>query len=280
MHLKAFSLGEQKQIIQQISDLESGHARQWYWLEIAQALPATEKNHRTKAMGICLKLFGIKLFSPILLRLNIRGILLYQGSARYITDLFQQKSNDALLFTGCMLALLLGFQRLPASLQFATWCLSLGGASWQMIRVYRQAKPRSVDEQIDPLPGAESSLGLPSILLAAGIPSGPSLALVKGIKHEPEAFLDSLLQALPSLEPDHKPSLPHRCILAITPWLLLGMSNSYLLGIGDSYWGTGATFVWLTLLAIGLHRKRRAAWILLIAAWAGCFALASLAHYV
>ncbi|WP_348945464.1 hypothetical protein ABHF33_02375 [Chitinibacter sp. FCG-7] len=277
---KAFSLGEQKQIIQQISDLESGHARQWYWLEIAQALPAAEKTRRTKAMGICLKLFGIKLLSPILLKLDIRGLLLYQASARYITDFFRQKSNDALLFTGCMLALLLGFQRLPASLQFATWCLSLGGAGWQIIRVYRQAKPRSADEQIDPLPGAESSLGLPSILLAAGVASGPSLALVKGIKHDPETFIGPLLQALPSLAPEHEASLPHQCMLASTSWLLLGVSNSYLLGLGNNYWGTAATFLWLALLAIGLHRKQRAAWILLITAWAGCFALASLAHYL
>ena len=51
MKIQPLSPSEQGTLMRQLSDLESGSARQWYWLEIAQKYPASEHTKKTKTLG-------------------------------------------------------------------------------------------------------------------------------------------------------------------------------------------------------------------------------------
>ncbi|MGL4995130.1 MAG: hypothetical protein ACRC6G_03035, partial [Deefgea sp.] len=150
---------EQGTLVRLLSDLESGSARQWYWLEIAQKYPASIVSKKTKISSIALYALGINACMAILAKLGIKGLNLYQTASQHFWGLAQHKANDALLFSGCVLSLLLGFNRLPASQQLALWCLALGGAAWQIWRTVEQFTPPALPESDEEsLPGAESSL--------------------------------------------------------------------------------------------------------------------------
>ncbi|WP_410498889.1 hypothetical protein [Chitinibacter sp. S2-10] len=281
MKIQALSKAEQSYLIRLISDLESGHARQWYWLEIAQSLPAAQKTRKATTMGIAIKVLGINACSPILHKMQLKGIGLYQRSGIKFTAFFKQKVSDALLFSGCLLALLQGFHRLPASLQFATWCLALGGAFWHLWQEFRSSQSTNNASilESDELPGAEASLGLPSIMLAAGVKAETSLQLVKGLKYDPDAVIAPLIQALPSIEPDADPSSKQKYLLAGFPWLVLGGINSWLIGVAPEYWGSVFALAMMAGLAYFTHRQRHT-WLIMTGSWLSCFALASLVHYI
>ena len=266
--------------MRQLSDLESGSSRQWYWLEIAQRYPASQPNKKTKVLGITLQVFGINGCVAILSILGLKGLKLYCITSQRFWCLAQHKANDALLFSGCVLALLLGFNRLPASQQLAAWCLALGGAAWQIGRVFRQFVPAiepETDEEISP--GAEASLGLQGILLAAGATPAVSSTLVKGIVQDPAGFLAPLLANLPSLAPDPQPSRRQQLVLSALPWLIVGLSSSWLIGHLPLFWGTGIALLLMLAMAWGIHRTAKP--VLLIAgSWLICGLLAQLAHYI
>lgn len=279
---KPLSDAEQCWLILLLSDLESGHARQWYWLEIAQTLSPATRTPRVHALGIVIRSIGINTCSNILIRLKIKGAHLYQRAANCQAEFFQQKLNDALLFSGSLMALLAGVQRLAASQQFAAWCLGLGGAAWQIWQVIRKNSARNTAETLEvenALPGSEASLGLPSILLAAGIKPEVSLTLVKGLKNDCDAFLQPLLHNLPALAPSTEFSPLQKACVAAAPWLLLAYINSWIIGRLPHYWGVVGAFAWMTGMAI-VSAKTPKAWHLLLASWLGCFGLASLSHSI
>lgn len=275
------SEAEQGDLIRQISDLESGHPRQWYWLEIAQTLPPAQRSRRTKLIGIALRAFGIKPFSPILFKSNLKGRQLYQQTATQLLAFGRHKLNDALLFSGSLLAIMAGFGLLPASLQFAAWCLALGGALWQIVRQLK-SKP-SQSQQTNPetrpeLPGAESSLGLPAILLASGLSSALALSLVKGIKHDPAAFIEPLLLNYPALRPEAEADLWVKLCITSGNWLGLGLINSWLIGLFPSHWGTLCAGLLMLGIAARINPIKQS--MVILGTWLGVFLLASLAHYL
>ncbi|WP_027469436.1 hypothetical protein [Deefgea rivuli] len=280
MKITPLSLTEQGTIMRLLSDLESGSSRQWYWLEIAQKYPASEHTKKTKILGIAMQLFGINACMAILARLNLKGLNIYHTASQQFWSLAQHKANDALLFSGCVLALLLGFNRLPASQQLAAWCLALGGAAWQVWRTARQFTPPAQPEtDEETTPGAEASLGLQGMLLAAGATPAVSIALVKGIAQDPAGFLAPLLANLPSLAPDPQPSRTQRYVLSATPWLIVGLISSWLIGHLPAYWGGAIALMLMLAAGWGIHRTPKPVGLLAIS-WLACGLLARLTHYI
>lgn len=271
---------EQGTLVRLLSDLESGSARQWYWLEIAQKYPASIVSKKTKIISISLYALGINACMAILAKLGIKGLNLYQTASQYFWALAQHKVNDALLFSGCVLSLLLGFNRLPASQQLALWCLALGGAAWQIWRTVQQFTPAALPESDEEsLPGAESSLGLQGMLLAAGVSPAVSTALVKGIAQDPAGFLAPLLVNLPSLAPDPQPSRTQKVYLSATPWLVIGVISSWLIGLLPALWGGGVVLILMLATGWGIHRALKPVG-LLATSWLACGLLARLTHYI
>ena len=271
---------EQGTLMRQLSDLESGSSRQWYWLEIAQKYPASPHTKKTKFLCIAMQLLGINACMAILARLNLKGLNIYHHASQQFWLLAQHKANDALLFSGCVLALLLGFNRLPASQQLAAWCLAIGGAAWQIGRVYRQFTPATEPEtDEEATPGAEASLGLQGMLLAAGATPAVSIALVKGIAQDPAGFLAPLLANLPSLAPDPEPSRMQRYVLSAMPWLMVGLSSSWLIGHLPAFWGGGAALAMMLAAGWAIHRAAKPLGLLAIS-WLACGLLARLTHYI
>lgn len=271
---------EQATLIRQLSDLESGSSRQWYWLEIAQKYPKPQRTIKTKFACIALQALGINACKAILARLDIKGLALYQPASQQLWALAQHKANDALLFSGCVLAVLMGFNRLPASQQLAAWVVSLGAAAWQLWRTLRQFTPPALPESAEEsLPGAEASLGLQGMLLAAGVSPAVSAALVKGIAQDPASFLAPLLVNLPSLTPDPQPSRAQKMILSATPWLLIGLMSSWIIGQLPALWGGGLVLILLLAAGWGIHRALKPVGLLAIS-WLACGLLARLTHYI
>ncbi len=274
---------EQGTLIRLLSDLESGSSRQWYWLEIAQKYPTSIKNNKTKILGIALNKFGTNACEAILKKYGIKGLNLYQTASQHFWALAQHKSNDALLFSGCILALLMGFNRLPASQQLAAWCLGLGGATWQLWKLSRTARqftPLTLpDTDEETTPGAESSLGLQGMLLAAGATPAVSIALVKGLAQDPAGFLAPLLVNLPSLAPDPQPTRAQQIILSASPWLAIGGLSSWLIGLFPAFWGGGVVLILMLAAGWGLHRTIKPVGLMAIS-WLACGLLARLTHYI
>ncbi|WP_373975872.1 hypothetical protein NT239_03655 [Chitinibacter sp. SCUT-21] len=265
-----------------MSDQESGDPRQWYWLEIAQTMPAAQKTPRTRLLGIAIKLFGNKAFSPILLLLKIKGAELYQQVARQQVDFAQKTLCDALLFSGSVLALLAGFQLLTASLQFALWCFGLTASAWQIWRNHRLATPETqLDIEASEMEklGSESSLGLTGCLLAAGIPATVSLKLLAGIKDQPATVLNELLVHYPRLAPNTNLSKALKNGLTLSINLTITAIGSWLIGISPQYWGLGLVMVLFAILAAGILRQKHVT-MMLLTTWLACFALASISHYI
>jgi len=266
--------------MRQLSDLESGSSRQWYWLEIAQKYPASIVNKKTKFISIALRGLGINACTAILHRLGIKGLNLYHTASQQFWSLAQHKSNDALLFSGCVLSLLLGFNRLPASQQLAAWVVGLGGAAWQLWRTIRQFTPPALPESDEEsLPGAEASLGLQGMLLAAGATPAVSITLVKGIAQDPDGFLAPLLANLPSLAPDPQPRRAQQIALSTAPWLLIGVLSSWLIGLLPAFWGGGLVLILMLAAGWGIHRSVKPI-ALLAVSWLACGLLARLTHYI
>ena len=271
---------EQGTLIRLLSDLESGSARQWYWLEIAQKYPTSITSKNTKIISIALKALGINACMAILAKSGIKGLHLYHAASQQFWSLAQHKANDALLFSGCVLALLMGFNRLPASQQLAAWVVGIGGAAWQLWRTIREFTPPALPESDEePLPGAESSLGLQGMLLAAGASPAVSTALVKGIAQDPSAFLAPLLVNLPSLAPDPAPSRAQQIALSTTPWLLIGILSSWLIGLLPAFWGGGLVLILMLAAGWGIHRSVKPVGLLAIS-WLASGLLARLTHYI
>lgn len=284
MRIAPLTEAEQRHLIGIISDLESGDARQWYWLEIAQTMPSAKPTARIRWLGIATKAFGIATLSPILTTIKVKGSDLYLDTALHLTAYLKHKLNDALLILGSIIGILAGFQLLSASLQFAIWCTTLLGAAWHIIHEIRRTKRQNAIEEIEPndqepLPSAESSLGLASILLAAGVSPQLSLTLVKGLKQDPVTFTPPLLLHCPRLKPDPQPSLRQRLWLSGLVWLIPGIVSSKLLGVMTAPWSVLLALSVLACIAFLIH-PQRAARMILLATWAGVFALASIAHYL
>ncbi|SMC29785.1 hypothetical protein SAMN02745857_04126 [Andreprevotia lacus DSM 23236] len=185
----------------QLSDLEAGTPRQWYWLEIA-AVQAQSPARRHAGLWL-LRHAGIALLWPWLHRAGLPGLALYERSIAPLWQRHAQLLADGAMLCTALPALLAGFARLPATQAFLAWLLMLGGLVWHVVRTKAPQRPAADrdDTETDEQPGPEDSVGLTGQLLAAGTSPGEALALIAALRARPDSAWASLLPRLPALAP-------------------------------------------------------------------------------
>ncbi|WP_028452794.1 hypothetical protein [Chitinilyticum aquatile] len=265
---------ERAALMRELSDLESGSARQWFWLEAASSLPAPQLSVRTRRIRLLLRWLGPGRLLPLLQRAGIPAMALYQAAHQSRIERWQSVLNDALLGIGCVLAVCAGFGWLPASSQFAIWLACCGAlllAGWRTWRTPSRPESDFADEEA--LPGAEASIGLTGMLLARGCPAATAPVLVQMLRSKPDAALPLLVAALPELteQPMHGKWLRWRTML-IT-WAGISLFLSKINGYTPIPWNHLASFSLLLGLAL-IARTRRPQIMLMLGAWAGAAALA------
>ncbi|WP_035057806.1 hypothetical protein [Andreprevotia chitinilytica] len=202
-----------------LSDLEAGTPRQWYWLEIADALPAvTTTSGKVRFTEKLLGHVGFTLSWPWLQRQALPGIGLYERVLRPVWRRAAEITGDGALCAAALPALLAGFGRLPALQAFLVWLLALFGCIWQGWRFSRTApSPRIVTDE-EEAPGPEASVGLAGQLLAADVPPTEALRLVVALRADAAAAWPALLPQWPELAPPAPTAAP-RFVLGASGWL-------------------------------------------------------------
>ncbi|WP_255991552.1 hypothetical protein [Chitinolyticbacter albus] len=220
----------------QLSDLEAGSVRQWFWLELAHQRPASN-TRRVRALAWLLQRGGPALAWPWLRCSGTPGTTLYAGQAVPLWRGLAQSRQDGLLLLLCLSALLAGFERLPASQAFAAWCIAGFGALWQASRA-RTPVPSADDDADDgeALPGPESSLGLAGILISRGVAPRDAMTLVALLQQQGDAALTALLHALPELAPPAPRPAAIR-VLRAGNWLGATLPPSLLIAQLPAPWG-------------------------------------------
>ncbi len=273
--LAPLSSPEQASLLRALSDLESGSPRQWLLLEIAAALGPARASRRTQLAALAARWLGIAVLLPLLQRWQLPGIALYQANARLLGRCARQALDDASLLLVSFTALLAGFDRLPASRQFAAWLLLLLGGAVKYWRVRKQhpvtAAPEITGEEM--LPGAEAARGLHGLLLARGAEPAHAQALLANLRSAPQSQLSPITAVLPELQPS--PSARREFLrAALAGWCAAIVPALWLNGW---QWGWIATVLWAMGLAWLAHRNRT--FPVLILALAVCaYLLARIAH--
>lgn len=191
-----------RELALQLSDLEAGSPRQWYWLEIA-AVQAQAPARRRAHPGLwLLRHAGIALLWPWLRRAGLPGLALYERGIAPLWQRHAQLVADGAMLCTALPALLAGFARLPATQAFLAWLLMLGGLVWHVARTKAPSRPTTDgDGEADEQPGPEDSVGLTGQLLAAGTSPSDALALIAALRARPDSAWASLLPRLPALAP-------------------------------------------------------------------------------
>ncbi len=273
--LTQLSPTESAALLRSLSDLESGSPRQWLLLEIAATLGPGKASRRTQLITFLARGLGIAILLPLLESLRLPGVRIYREPAAALGQCARQAIDDAALLLASFSALLAGFDRLPASRQFAAWLLLLiGGAIkyWRVRQRYPKPEPLEISgEEI--LPGAEAALGLQGLLLAHGIAPRDAHALLARLRTDPQAHLPELTAALPALQP---PAPQRRDFLRATlaGWCLTILPALWLNGW---QWGWIGAVLWAAALCWIAHRRKT--FVLLLAATTlASFGLARIAH--
>ena len=275
--LAPLSPAESAALLRELSDLESGSPRQWLLLEIAATLGPGETSRRTRLIAFLARGFGIAALLPLLERLRLPGVSLYRERAAALGRYARQAIDDAALLLASFSALLAGFDRLPASRQFMAWLLLLiGGAIklWRIRRRHPKPEPLEVSGE-EVLPGAEAALGLQGLLLAHGIAPRDALALLAGLRADPQSQIPVLVAALPALQPP-APARGDLLRAALAGWSLTILPALWLNGW---QWGWIGAVLWAAALCwIAHHRKTFI--LLLTATTLTSFGLARIAHFL
>lgn len=273
--LAPLSPPEQAALLRALSDLESGSPRQWLLLEIAATLGPAQASRRTQVAALAARWLGISLLLPLLERWQLPGIALYQDNARLLGRCARQALDDASLLLVSLTALLAGFDRLPASRQFAAWLLLLIGGAIKYWRVHRRhpiiAAPENTGEEA--LPGAEAALGLHGLLLARGAEPVEANSLLANLRAAPHSQLSPITRALPELLP---PPPERRDFLraALAGWCAAILPALWLNGW---QWGWIVTVLWAMGMAWFAHRSRTFP-ALILALTVCAYLLARIAH--
>ncbi len=271
--MQPFTPSEKYALLCTLSDQESGSVRQWFFLELAALEAKGPRSKRVRYWIFLLAWLGPALLAPSLIQRGLQGAALYLPASRHRFQLISQSLNDALLLGVSLLALLAGFNRLTASMQFALWLLAITGAAWQIWRT-RIRPPAEIENT---LPGAEASLGLYGILIAKEIEPALAQSLITGLRQDIKTHLTALQSQLPELAP---PSISrHAKAYKASSWLIPLIPSAWLLGILPNAWG------WLicSLLMIALSYLINRQWQTpaLVALSGLCvYALAKLAHWL
>lgn len=273
--LAPLSLPEQAALLRALSDLESGSPRQWLLLEIAATLGPAQASARTQVAAFAARWLGIAVLLPLLQRWQLPGIAPYQTNAQLLGRAARQALDDAALLLVSLTALLAGFDRLPASRQFAAWLLLLIGGAIKYWREHHRhpviAAPEISGEES--LPGAEAALGLHGLLLARGAEPVEANSLLANLRAAPHARLAPITRALPELQPP----LPERrdfLRVALACWCMAILPALWLNGW---QWGWIVTVLWAMALAWFAHRSRPFP-ALILALTVCAYVLARIAH--
>ncbi|AZN35102.1 hypothetical protein [Iodobacter ciconiae] len=271
--MQPFSSPEKYALLSALSDQESGSVRQWFFLELA-ALEAKEpRSNRARYWIFLLTTFGPALLAPSLIKRGIQGAALYLPASHYRFQLIRQSLNDALLLGISLLALLAGFNRLTASMQFGLWLLAIAGAAWQIWRT-RISPPAEIEHN---LPGAEASLGLYGILIAKGIDPILARQLITDLRQGLSSFLTALQNQLPELAP--ATDTHHARSFKAISWFIPLLPCAWLLGLIP----ISRSWIICSLLLIALSRLINHQWqspALLALSSLCVYALARLAHWL
>jgi hypothetical protein len=167
------SPADQRHLQLTLADLASGTPRQWWHLEIAAQLPATQPpGMASRLLVAVIHRFGLGAAWPILRSLALPGLAPYQANAK-------PRAGDAL--AGAQTALvclcvLLGLGTLNATREFALLLIAGLGAmavGWQAFQQLSVARRTLLQDQAaiaDTLAPSESSLGLAGLLVSSGLP--------------------------------------------------------------------------------------------------------------
>ncbi|MBE9611014.1 hypothetical protein [Chitinilyticum piscinae] len=262
-----------------LSDQESGGARQWFWLELANAQPPAQATPRVRRLLLVLRLLGPSRLLPLLQQLGTPCLALYQAGYQSRIERWKSVLTDTLLGIGCVLAIAAGFGWQPASVQFALWLVCIGAlllAAWRSWRAPHAAAEFPAEEA---LPGAEASLGLTGMLLARGCAPSSAPRLVALLRSQPEQALPLLVAALPELvaPPMHGRWLRWRTMLVTWPGITLITSKIN----GYTHIPVNYLLSALVLVALlSLLRPARGPLLLVLGSWAGAGALAALARWI
>lgn len=273
--LAPLSRPEQSALLRALSDLESGSPRQWLLLEIAATLGPAQGSRRTWLLTRLADWLGTPALLSVLECLQLPGLDIYRDNARLLERSVRQALDDATLLLVSFSALLAGFDRLPATSQFAACLLLLAGGAIKLWREYRRhpiaAEPDITGEEI--LPGAEAALGLQGLLLNKGITPTEAIHLLANLRHDPASALPTLRATLPELAPPH-PARKEHLYATLVGWCLPIVPALWLNGWT---WGWVLTVLWTLGLAWLVHHNRRLPALILalaVLAWA----LARIAH--
>lgn len=267
--LPPLSPPEQAALLRGLSDLESGSPRQWLLLEIAATLGPAQASRRTRVVAWLTRWLGVAVLLPLLEHWQLPGIALYRANARLLGHCARRALDDASLLLVSFSALLAGFDRLPASRQFAAWLLLLLGGAIKYWRVRKQ-HPVQAEAEVsgeEALPGAEAALGLQGLLLARGVAPADAQTLRTSLN------LSALTTALPELLP---PAPESRDFLraSLAGWIVAILPALWLNGW---QWGWIGVVLWAAGLGWLAHRRKTFV-ALLIGLTIGAYALARIAH--
>ncbi|MFC7418505.1 hypothetical protein ACFQNF_01250 [Iodobacter arcticus] len=272
--MQPFSSPEKYALLSALSDLESGSVRQWFFLELAALETKGQRSKRARCWIFLLPKLGPALLAPLLIKRGIQGAALYLPAARHRFDLIRQSLNDALLLAISLLALLAGFDRLTASLQFALWLLAICGAAWQ---IWRTRSTLAVNTADNTLPGAEASLGLYGILIAKEIDPPLAQRLIKDLRQDISSHLAALQNQLPELAP--ATGTPYAQAFKAISWFIPLLPSAWLLGFMPAAWGWIICCLLLIALSYLINRQWQTPALLALSGLC-VYALAKLAHWL
>jgi hypothetical protein len=267
-----FSSSDKAAIYLALSDYESGSPRQWYFLELASLEAKEPRSKRARFWIFLLAKLGPTLLTPALIKRGLSGAILYQNAAQHRYQLICQSLNDAILLNVSLLALLAGFERLTASLQFSLWLLAIGGASWQIWR----ARATFIEPAPHSLPGAEASLGLYGLLIAKGLAPTLATQLLHGLRQQPAQAITLLQKHLPELIPPT--GSRHAKLFKACSWLIPLLPCAWLLGLLPADWGWMICCLMLIAATYPVNRQWQIPALVGLAAVC-VYALARLVHW-
>ncbi|GGP27642.1 hypothetical protein [Silvimonas amylolytica] len=258
-----------RQVALTLSDLESGTARQWYWLEIAALYPAQAASRTSQFICALLRRFGPLLCWAALLKSSVEGTGLYAPQMQLLQRRTRQVMQDAALFTAITPMLLAGFGRLPATVAFTLWLGVFLGPIWLALNILRKTPaPITPDingtDELPDLAGPEDVVGLQAMLVATGIAPRQAGQLISRLHTEPLTALPMLGSLLPDLSPP-PPTRREYILNAIRTWLAVtlpaALASAYLPLVG-----TLALCVLWSALTVARAGRRRAALLVLVSA--------------
>lgn len=256
-----------------LSDLESGTARQWYWLEIAALYPAQPASRTTRLVCRLIQRFGPLLCWSALLKSGLQGTGLYAPQMQLLQRRTRQVMQDAALFTAVIPMLLAGFGRLPATVAFTLWLGVFLGPVWLAFNIVRKTPAPAVanidsDEELPDSAGPEDVVGLQAMLVATGIAPRQAGQLINSLHTEPLSALPMLGSLLPELAAP-PPGRREYILNAVRTWLAVMLP----VALAAAYLPLIATLVlcvgWSALAVARAGRRRAAALVILAAliAW-------------